>query len=479
MDNSRLVPKAALFILCLLVGLAPVLMSLFVIGVPPARAVATITVPDDYPTIQAAIDAAASGDTIVVAAGTYTEKVTVNKAVTLRGANADVSAGATPGTRGPESIIQGGLVLQANGIIVNGFTIDGPAATGENAGIYIVGGTSGHTISNNILAGHGTAYGDGAALMFGYYTSDITVKNNDIGNWYHTYINPSSNLLIDGNNFHDNYVGIGSDGLSEVTLQYNKFFNNSLEGWGASSVGSNVQAHNNDFSGNGTAVANYSGAIIDATQNWWGDASGPLDDSDDRATGGWYNPDGLGDPVTDNVDYGSWLGSSSLDTTPPYTSGHDPPPGATTVPVNTNIVVHVQDDGYGVDQATITMTVEGADVTAELIITGTASDYTVTYDPPADFDCSQVVDVTVDASDLAGNAMTQDAYSFTTAAVAGPPATPTLISPEDGATVKGGTVTYEWYPVDGAVEYQLIVSTVDNPGYAPPRKCAVIVADDG
>jgi hypothetical protein len=40
--------------------------------------------------------------------------------------------------------------------------------------------------------------------------------------------------------------------------------------------------------------------------------------------------------------------------------------------------------------------------------------YTLTYDPSTDFDCIQVVEVTVDADNLAGNSMDQDACSFTT-----------------------------------------------------------------
>jgi hypothetical protein len=44
--------------------------------------------------------------------------------------------------------------------------------------------------------------------------------------------------------------------------------------------------------------------LVSAHNNWWGDATGPLDASDDRATGGLYNPGGLGVPVTDGVDYG-------------------------------------------------------------------------------------------------------------------------------------------------------------------------------
>ena len=52
------------------------------------------------------------------------------------------------------------------------------------------------------------------------------------------------------------------------------------------------------------------GETVNAENNWWGDASGPLDDSDDTATGGLYNPDGEGDTVSDNVDYDPWAKST-------------------------------------------------------------------------------------------------------------------------------------------------------------------------
>jgi len=104
---------------------------------------------------------------------------------------------------------------------------------------------------------------------------------------------------------------------------------------------------------------------------------------------------------------------SITDTTPPYTAGHDPAPNATDVPPDTNIVVHVKDDGTGVNQSTIVMKVEGTEVAPT--ITGDKYDYTLTYDPPTDFDYGQVVDVTVDAKDLNAtpNAMPTDSYSFT------------------------------------------------------------------
>ena len=105
-----------------------------------------------------------------------------------------------------------------------------------------------------------------------------------------------------------------------------------------------------------------------------------------------------------------------VDITPPYTTGDDPARGAMGVPVDTNIVVHVRDDGAGVDQASIVLTVEGVDVTGQSLITGGTGDYTVTYDPTTDFAHGQVVNVTVDASDLVvpPNVMPTDSYSFTT-----------------------------------------------------------------
>ncbi|MBI4848772.1 MAG: hypothetical protein HY808_09400 [Nitrospirae bacterium] len=86
-----------------------------------------------------------------------------------------------------------------------------------------------------------------------------------------------------GNTISNNNYGLGIDSSSGGTYTGNTIMNNSSYG------------------------LYYTGSVvIDATYNYWGDASGPLDNSDDRATGGWYNPAGLGDRVSDKVNYYPW-----------------------------------------------------------------------------------------------------------------------------------------------------------------------------
>ena len=87
------------------------------------------------------------------------------------------------------------------------------------------------------------------------------------------------------------------------------------------------------------------------------------------------------------------------DTMPPYVTGLNPASGATEVVENTNIVIHVKDDGSGVDINTIVMKVNGGIVTPT--ITGTPADYILTYNPGSEFSNGEVITVSVEASDLA------------------------------------------------------------------------------
>jgi parallel beta-helix repeat protein len=83
-----------------------------------------------------------------------------------------------------------------------------------------------------------------------------------------------------------------------IAVDYKGIAGDPAEGW----------IHNSDFISNTYyGVRNQGTAFtVDATGNWWGHATGPLDNSDDTGSGGYYNPGGLGDPVSDKVNYGSW-----------------------------------------------------------------------------------------------------------------------------------------------------------------------------
>ncbi len=54
-------------------------------------AAAIYHVPDDYPTIQAGVNAAPPGDTVLVAPGTYGENVTLDEGTRLFGSGMDVT----------------------------------------------------------------------------------------------------------------------------------------------------------------------------------------------------------------------------------------------------------------------------------------------------------------------------------------------------------------------------------------------------
>jgi hypothetical protein len=118
-----------------------------------------------------------------------------------------------------------------------------------------------------------------------------------------------------------------------------------------------------------------------------------------------------GDLVVLEGDVGG-LATVIVDGTPPYTLGHNPAKSATGVPIDTSISVHVKDN-VQVDNATIVMTVKGAAVTPVKTPVG-LTELVVTYDPPGNFSEGEVVAVTIAASDMAGNAMSTDVYSFTT-----------------------------------------------------------------
>jgi uncharacterized protein YfiM (DUF2279 family) len=60
------------------------------------------------------------------------------------------------------------------------------------------------------------------------------------------------------------------------------------------------------FENQSYGIASENSSVVIATSCWWGHPTGPHDASDDRASGGWYNPAGQGVEVTDRVSYVPW-----------------------------------------------------------------------------------------------------------------------------------------------------------------------------
>ncbi|HUF10186.1 MAG TPA: IPTL-CTERM sorting domain-containing protein [Rhodothermales bacterium] len=176
-------------------------------------------------TIEGAIAKASSGDTINVAAGTYSGDVNVNKSLTLLGAQAGVNPndGSWNDTRtnaANESIIRGAVNLSLrNDIVMEGFTIE---RTETNEGHILIGGsipvgvgaTSSFNVLNNrfvgtrntgtIWAGIHTNFLNEATLPGAQFTSHqnrITIGGTASG----------SGILVNANL-------PGSDGLGSTTI---------------------------------------------------------------------------------------------------------------------------------------------------------------------------------------------------------------------------------------------------------------------
>jgi pectin methylesterase-like acyl-CoA thioesterase len=110
-----------------LLFLAVALLGLMLGSVQSAEAATACSVPSvNYPTIQSAVNDP-NCNPINVAAGTYPEQVTINRTVTLLGAQAGVDARTRVAT---ESIIDhpcGPVQIEADNATIDGFTVQGPS----------------------------------------------------------------------------------------------------------------------------------------------------------------------------------------------------------------------------------------------------------------------------------------------------------------------------------------------------------------
>jgi len=213
-------------------------------------------------------------------------------------------------------------------------SIPGPLQNTQNAIQFsrgVTGTISGNTISENMWEPE-DYYGIGIML---YDTADVVVEGNRIWNCDSAvHIMWNDNSIVRNNVLTSNVVG----GVTfEGTSNYNVITSNELSNnkYGidhdSDTPGPHNEAHYNNIFGN-TEYGVFSNPTyeIDATCNWWGDASGPSDQGP-----------GTGDAVSTNVDYEPWL----MEKDGAETTETDTDTGASASAATTNISAHATGGG--------------------------------------------------------------------------------------------------------------------------------------
>lgn len=206
-------------------------------------------------TIQAAVTAASSGDTINVAAGTYdVSQIIINKGLTIQGAGASVTT-----IDGGDTVVApspGTLFIQdtdtSSPVMIDGFTFINPSnntGIGEIVSIAASSNDAPITISNNHFIGESvdnvsSLFDNAIWIYWPELTGTINVTDNEFDHqWQPILVElPNPGVTITGNNFHDLFTsGVnppqalslwaygGLDVTNPITINNNTF--SAFDGW--------------------------------------------------------------------------------------------------------------------------------------------------------------------------------------------------------------------------------------------------------
>jgi parallel beta-helix repeat protein len=227
----------------------------------------TRTVPAQYTTIQAAIDAASNGDTVLVSPGTYKENISFS------GKNITVTSSGGPSVTTIDGNSQGMVVKfinnESRSAVLSGFTITGAGLPYPYANIFYPAGVfidlAGPTITNNIITKN-QGYGIYATQ------SNPLIQNNTVS-YTSTEWDPNQDYGCD----YDDGVGVAvvatalttpPPTISHNTIEYNvgHCTGGGIELWAAplnTVINNNIIAYNQSLGhGGGVFVVNGSASLV-------------------------------------------------------------------------------------------------------------------------------------------------------------------------------------------------------------------------
>jgi hypothetical protein len=254
--------------------------------VAPKKGACDIRVPNDFSTIQAAVDASSTGDTVCVGPGTYPENVRIEHPIRLAGSGPTKSIIVGQGNDSTVMTDQDGSV---DNFLIEGFQIRGADANGDpNAVALNIGSfSSGVTVRYNwIVAGYTRV-----AIRADSGQTNELFTNNVLEGLYSPEVlqisgvqGPSGEVDILNNTF----VGTVDGGTVLDTWANNSSISRNTFDTGlnvnvvvGSAYATNHVNQNNFNADAHVMVANYSAGALDATNNWWGDLN-----PSDNTTGG-------------------------------------------------------------------------------------------------------------------------------------------------------------------------------------------------
>ena len=254
-----------------------------------------IKVPEQYPSIQAGVDASSTGNTVCVGSGIYNENININKSVRLSGRGASET---TIDTGSSSSIA---VYITTSDVTLEGFQINGVSAGWGGVAVY-----ADHTVlggvvvqSNHIRAGNGS----GALRALG----SQMVQNNVFEGNNSVHLVNVSGTPVKNNTFigsvnkidrQDSGIALIAEGRgSQVTHNIFNVTGDILALLMIRNEFDEAAANFNNFNAVGTYTIMNSGAWdeLNAENNWWGD----LDPSDNNRGLVDYEPFALL-PYTEN-----------------------------------------------------------------------------------------------------------------------------------------------------------------------------------